>query len=54
MPTEIAKKTLMSPSFTPFVPRIEEIFPIPVPRENEEVLVLMPPGFNRGSFIFGF
>jgi hypothetical protein len=54
MPTEIAKKTLMSPTFTPFVPRIDEIFPIPMPCGSEDDVVLMSPGFDSGKFIFGF
>jgi hypothetical protein len=54
MPTEIAKKTLMSPTFTPFVPRIDEIFPIPMPREDENGVMLMLPGFEAGKFTFEF
>ena len=54
MPTEIAKKTLMSPTFTPFVPRIDELFPIPMPGKDENGIMLMPPGFDGGKFIFGF
>jgi len=54
MPTEIAKKTLMSPTFTPFVPRIDEIFPIPMPSEDENGVMLMLPGFEAGKFTFEF
>ena len=52
MPTEIAKKTLMSPTFTPFVPRIDEIFPIPMPREDENGIILMLPVFEACKFTF--
>ena len=54
MPTEIAKKTLMSPTFSPFVPKIDEIFPIPMPCDNEDDVALMAPGFDEGKFIFVF
>lgn len=54
MPTEIAKKTLMSPTFMPFVPRIDEIFPIPMPGDGVDDVVLMVPGFDAGKFVFGF
>ena len=55
MPTELAKKTLMSPSFLPFVPKIEELFPIPIPVENGNGgLKLMAPGFADGKYVFEF
>jgi hypothetical protein len=44
----------MSPTFTPFVPRIDEIFPIPMPREDENGVMLMLPGFEAGKFTFEF
>lgn len=54
MPTEIAKKTLMSPTFSPFVPKIDEIFPIPMVGRHEGGLKLMTPGFDEGKFVFVF
>jgi hypothetical protein len=54
MPTEIAKKTLMSPTFSPFVPKIDEIFPIPMPCDSGDDVALMVPGFDEGKFIFVF
>jgi hypothetical protein len=36
------------------VPRIDEIFPIPMPGTGENGVMLMSPGFDAGKFIFGF
>lgn len=54
VPTEVAKKLLLSPSFFPYVPKIEEVFPIPMPSRDGGVMGLLPPGFVDGRFIFEF
>ena len=54
MPTEIAKKTIMSPKFREYVPEIKEVFPIPMPGEDESGVMLMLPGFEAGNFTFEF
>jgi hypothetical protein len=57
MPTEVAKKVLVSPSFFPYVPKIDEVFPIPMPRDDdgeESGLMLLEPGFEGGRFTFDF
>lgn len=35
MPTEIAKKTILSLRFREYVPQIDVVFPIPMPRDAE-------------------
>lgn len=55
MPTEIAKKTIMSPRFREYVPEIDEVFPIPMPGDDEGGgLKLLAPGFEAGKFVFEF
>ncbi len=55
MPTEIAKKTLMSPRFLEYVPEIEELFPIPMPGDDGAGgLKVLAPGFEDGDFVFDF
>jgi hypothetical protein len=55
MPTEIAKKTILSPRFREYVPEIEEVFPIPLPGDAEGGgLKLLEPGFEEGKFVFKF
>lgn len=54
MPTEIAKKTILSPRFREHVPEIEEVFPIPVPGYDAGALKLLTPGFGAGKFVFEF
>lgn len=55
MPTEIAKKTLLSPIFRRYVPEIEEVFPIPLPGDDADGgLKLLVPGFEAGKFVFEF
>lgn len=55
MPTEIAKKTIMSPRFREYVPEIDEVFPIPMPGDGEDGgLKLLAPGFEAGKFVFEF
>ncbi len=55
MPTEIAKKTIMSPRFREYVPEIEEVFPIPLPADDGNGgLKLLEPGFDQGRFTFEF
>jgi hypothetical protein len=53
MPTEVAKKTLLSPNFISHVPKIEEVFPIPMPVKDESLRIL-PIGFDGGRFTFKF
>lgn len=55
MPTEIAKKTILSPRFREHVPEIEEVFPIPLPADDGNGgLKLLEPGFDQGRFTFEF
>ena len=55
MPTEIAKKTILSPRFREYVPEIEEVFPIPMPGNEEDGgMKLLTPGFEAGKFVFEF
>lgn len=55
MPTEIAKKTILSPRFREYVPEIEEVFPIPMPGDAEGGgMKLLEPGFEEGKFVFKF
>jgi hypothetical protein len=55
MPTEIAKKTILSPRFREHVPEIEEVFPIPLPADDGNGgLKLLKPGFDQGRFTFEF
>lgn len=55
MPTELAKKTILSPRFREYVPQIEEVFPIPMPGDAEDGDIrLLKPGFKSGKFIFKF
>jgi hypothetical protein len=56
MPTEIAKKTILSPRFREYVPEIEEVFPIPmwVDDDVDGGMKLLAPGFEAGKFVFEF
>lgn len=55
MPTEIAKKTILSPRFREYVPEIEEVFPIPMWVDDVDGgMKLLPPGFEAGKFVFEF
>ena len=54
MPTEVAKKTLMSPSFLKHIPEITDLFPIPLPIKINGTCQLISPGFNDGSYTFEF
>jgi hypothetical protein len=55
MPTEIAKKTILSPRFREHVREIEEVFPIPLPADDGNGgLKLLEPGFDQGRFTFEF
>jgi hypothetical protein len=59
MPTEIAKKTILSPRFREHVPQIDEVFPIPMPGDDVDAagevgLKLLAPGFEMGKFVFEF
>ena len=55
MPTEIAKKTILSPRFREYVPEIEEVFPIPMWVDDVNGgMKLLPPGFEAGKFVFKF
>jgi len=54
MPTEIAKKTILSPRFQEYVPEIEEVFPIPIPEETDGRIRILEPGFADGKFVFKF
>lgn len=55
MPTELAKKTILSPKFREYVPEIDEVFPIPLPaNDSAEGLKLLKPGFEAGKFVFEF
>lgn len=55
MPTEIAKKTILSPRFREYVPEIEEVFPIPMPGDAADGgMKLLKPGFEVGKFVFEF
>lgn len=55
MPTEIAKKTILSPRFREYVPEIEEVFPIPMPGNvGDGGMKLLKPGFEAGKFVFEF
>jgi hypothetical protein len=54
MPTEVAKKVLVSPSFFPYVPKIDEVFPIPMPGDDGDGVRLLEPGFEGGRFTFDF
>ena len=52
MPTVVAKQLLESKFFGSFVEEIEEIYPVPLPKENG--LELFQPGYEDGIFTFGF
>jgi len=53
MPTEIAKKTILSPRFCEYVPQIDEVFPIPMPGDAADGgMKLLKPGFQAGKFMF--
>lgn len=55
MPTEIAKKTILSPRFREYVPEIEEVFPIPMwVDDGGGGMKLLAPGFEAGKFVFKF
>ncbi len=52
MPTEVARKVLQSEFLPPYVDEIEEVYPVPLPKEN--CLDLFQPGYEDGIFTFGF
>lgn len=55
MPTEIAKKTILSPRFREYVPEIEEVLPIPMPERMVNCsFKISDPGFLNGKFTFAF
>ena len=51
MPTEAALKVLVSIFFFPYIEEIEEVNPVPMPKDGEEI-TLMPPGFDGWKFTF--
>ena len=53
MPTEAAKKVLVSTHFYPYLSAIDEVHTVPLPKCDAEWNVeLMPPGFDSGIFTF--
>lgn len=55
VPTEVAEKTLLSHAFIPYVRRIEDVLPVPMPTlDAEGNLSLMPVGFHppTGTYTF--
>jgi hypothetical protein len=55
MPTEIAKKTILSPRFREYLPEIKEVYVVPVPVDTADGgLKLLEAGFEDGKFVFDF
>ena len=55
MPTDTSLKVLVSVFFYPYIEEIEEMHPVPMPKDgedNDEPVTLRQPGFDGGIFTF--